>query len=61
MNAERVLLVTGGGSGIGAAVACRAADEGWTVVITGRRVEALHRVAAHSSRIMQVQPCSRLH
>lgn len=52
MNAERVLIVTGGGSGIGAAVATRASDEGWTVVITGRRAEALQRVAAHSARIM---------
>lgn len=52
MTAERILLVTGGGSGIGAAVACRAADEGWTVVITGRRAEALQRVAGHSSRIV---------
>jgi meso-butanediol dehydrogenase/(S,S)-butanediol dehydrogenase/diacetyl reductase len=52
MNAERVLLVTGGGSGIGAAVACRAADEGWTAVITGRRAEALQRVALASPNIV---------
>ena len=52
MNAERVLLVTGGGSGIGAAVASRAAVEGWTVVITGRRVEALQRVARESALIV---------
>ncbi|MGH3238776.1 MAG: SDR family NAD(P)-dependent oxidoreductase, partial [Spirillospora sp.] len=43
---QRVLIVTGGGSGIGAAVAAAAAGRGDTVVICGRRKDALERVAA---------------
>ncbi|QKG21435.1 SDR family NAD(P)-dependent oxidoreductase [Actinomadura verrucosospora] len=42
----RVLIVTGGGSGIGAAVAAAARERGDTVVICGRREDALERVAA---------------
>ncbi|KAB2368877.1 SDR family NAD(P)-dependent oxidoreductase [Actinomadura montaniterrae] len=42
----RVLIVTGGGSGIGAAVAAAAAERGDTAVICGRRKDALERVAA---------------
>ncbi|WUI01707.1 SDR family oxidoreductase [Spirillospora sp. NBC_00431] len=45
---QRVLIVTGGGSGIGAAVAADAAGRGDTVVICGRRKEALERVAAET-------------
>jgi NAD(P)-dependent dehydrogenase (short-subunit alcohol dehydrogenase family) len=42
---ERVVLITGGGTGIGAAVARQAAAGGWHVVITGRRADVLASVA----------------
>jgi NAD(P)-dependent dehydrogenase (short-subunit alcohol dehydrogenase family) len=42
----RIAVVTGGGSGIGAAAAYALADDGWTVVIAGRRAEALEVAAA---------------
>jgi NAD(P)-dependent dehydrogenase (short-subunit alcohol dehydrogenase family) len=45
----RIAVVTGGGSGIGAAVAHHLAGDGWTVVIAGRRREALDAVAAAGS------------
>jgi NAD(P)-dependent dehydrogenase (short-subunit alcohol dehydrogenase family) len=47
----RVAVVTGGGSGIGAAAARELAADGWVVVIAGRRPEALAEVAAGSDRI----------
>jgi NAD(P)-dependent dehydrogenase (short-subunit alcohol dehydrogenase family) len=47
----RVAVVTGGGSGIGAAAARALADDGWTVVLAGRRREALAAVAAGSDRL----------
>jgi NAD(P)-dependent dehydrogenase (short-subunit alcohol dehydrogenase family) len=42
---QRIAVVTGGGSGIGAAAARELAADGWTVVIAGRRREALDAVA----------------
>ncbi|MEO5806660.1 SDR family NAD(P)-dependent oxidoreductase [Devosia sp.] len=41
----KIAWIIGGGSGIGAAVAHRLADAGWTVAISGRRVEKLEEVA----------------
>jgi meso-butanediol dehydrogenase/(S,S)-butanediol dehydrogenase/diacetyl reductase len=49
----KIALVTGGGSGIGAATATRLADEGATVVITGRRLRNLEEVA-------DLQPSGRI-
>jgi len=46
MTEQRVLWITGGGSGMGAASARAAAADGWTVVVSGRRPEALDEVVA---------------
>ncbi len=43
---KRVAWVTGGGSGIGEAGAEALAAEGWTVVVSGRRQDALNSVVA---------------
>jgi meso-butanediol dehydrogenase / (S,S)-butanediol dehydrogenase / diacetyl reductase len=40
------VLITGGGSGIGAAVARRMRTTGWNVCVAGRRIEPLERVAS---------------
>ena len=44
--ADRVAVVTGGGSGIGRAIAVRWAASGGTVAVMGRREEALNETAA---------------
>jgi len=45
-DGKRVAWVTGGGSGIGEAGAEALAADGWTVVVSGRRKEALGAVVA---------------
>lgn len=46
INAPGSLFITGGGSGIGEAVAVRFATIGWRVAIAGRRLSQLERVAS---------------
>src|ERR1700682_539350 len=45
-NGKRVAWVTGGGTGIGEAGAEALAADGWTVVVSGRRKDALDTVVA---------------
>ena len=46
-----VAIITGAGSGIGAAVAARLLTRGWRLIITGRREEPLTRVSVGSDAI----------
>jgi len=50
-NVRRIAIVTGGGSGIGAAVALALADDAWTVVLAGRHKETLDEVVARGSTL----------
>lgn len=51
---SRIALVTGAGSGIGRAVALGLMDDGWSVVLAGRRAEPLQAVAAEGAARGQV-------
>jgi meso-butanediol dehydrogenase/(S,S)-butanediol dehydrogenase/diacetyl reductase len=52
MTDRRVLLVTGAGTGIGAATAELAAGKGWQVVLCGRRRAPLEAVAARTGAVL---------
>jgi NAD(P)-dependent dehydrogenase (short-subunit alcohol dehydrogenase family) len=52
----KIAVVTGAGSGIGAAVAHALADAGWTVVLAGRRPDALATVAASRPGLLDPVP-----
>lgn len=49
--ANKTALITGGGTGIGAAVAARVRAEGGNVIVMGRRLEPLERVAAATGAV----------
>lgn len=49
--AGKRVLITGGGSGVGANMALAFAEAGAEVIITGRRLQALEQVAAQDSAI----------
>ncbi len=51
---RKAALITGGGSGIGAATARRLAEDGWLVGLIGRRAEPLAEVAAETGGVALV-------
>ena len=55
----RSVLITGGGTGIGAACARRLAAEGWRVAVLGRRHEPLERVAGEIGGLAVAADASR--
>lgn len=44
----KTAVITGAGSGVGAAIALALAKEGWRLAVVGRRAEPLEAVASHS-------------
>lgn len=54
MDAERTVVVSGGGTGIGSAVARRLASRGQHVTIVGRRRDRLDQVAASFAPLIDV-------
>ncbi|MBM7169624.1 SDR family oxidoreductase [Streptomyces sp. G44] len=51
MTESRVVIITGGGTGIGAATARQLRSEGHRVVVSGRRPEPLRRVAEETGAL----------
>lgn len=55
MNKGKVALVTGGGTGIGRAIAVHLATEGWRVVVAGRSPDTLKETAELHGNISAVE------
>lgn len=54
LGEPHVALITGGGTGIGAAVARRLATDGWKCILVGRREEPLRALAAELDAEVEV-------
>lgn len=54
-NSGNTILITGGGSGIGEALAHRFHDSGNTVIIAGRRPDALEKAAAGRANVHTIE------
>ena len=51
MSQQRSVIITGGGSGIGRAIALRLASDGWQITLAGRRPAPLEAVAAEVEKM----------
>jgi len=55
-----VCIITGGGTGVGRAIALKLANQGWRVAIIGRRIEALEetqRLAGPAASAITTHGC----
>lgn len=53
VNSKRIALVTGAGTGIGRATALALLQDGWEVVVTGRRLDPLSTLVAEARALGQ--------